>query len=237
MILEIDAGNTRIKWRCWRQDNIAGYGVLLTENVEELGADIEAIGQPEKIRFSSVADENVRQAVRALANKWDSEWLEAKTTKEAAGVCCGYHDPSLMGVDRWLAVVAAHRRNGACVVVDAGSAITVDVVDAGGHHLGGYIVPGFGLMRESLSCGTSAVEVSVQEAGCIVPGRSTVEAVNHGALLMVKAMVEFVVKEWLEDAAAIVLTGGDARHLQSVLSGQVQLVPELVLDGLALVSP
>ncbi len=78
------------------------------------------------------------------------------TRRVAAGVVNGYADPSLLGVDRWLAVIGAYQRvQGACVVADIGTAATVDVVAADGRHRGGYIVPGPQLMVASLLRGTS----------------------------------------------------------------------------------
>ena len=80
----------------------------------------------------------------------------ASSTDTAAGVRNGYSNPAQLGVDRWLAVIGAfHRHRDACCVVDAGTALTIDGVDATGQHLGGFIVPGPRLMVESLLTGTS----------------------------------------------------------------------------------
>ena len=145
-----------------------------------------------------------------------------------------------MGVDRWLAVVAAyHQFHQPCVVVDIGSAITVDIVDGSGQHLGGYIVPGIRMMRQSLYRGTNKVKVALEGHDGIGPGKSTVQAVSQGGLLMVKAMIEYVAKDLVVAGLVVpvVITGGDAAHLVDVLVGEVHHVPELVLDGLAIVVP
>ncbi len=176
--------------------------------------------------------------VSGLAQQWGAKLCVPVTTAQAAGVRCGYHEPATMGVDRWLAVIAAfHHVGGACVVVDLGSAITLDVVDGDGVHQGGYIVPGLRLMRESLRVGTNDVKVSASAMSAVTLGRSTTDAVNHGALRMVKSLVEAVATEMLLSPENIVLTGGDAALLQKVLAGEgeVTCIPDLVLDGLALV--
>ncbi len=237
MILEIDAGNSRIKWRFLRNGKNIGHGVLLTRDIDELGADVESIGVPRLIRLSTVAGSQVSLAISALSQKWGCELFSAKTTTCEAGVLCGYRDPSTMGVDRWLAMISAyHRIGGACVVVDAGSAITVDVVSDKGMHQGGYILPGLGLMRESLRLGTSDVRVASITKADVSLGLSTEEAVNHGALRMIVCLIESVAEETGAVPARVVLTGGDAGCLEPLLAVDVEVVPDLVLDGLGLVA-
>ncbi|MEH6466318.1 MAG: type III pantothenate kinase [Porticoccus sp.] len=239
MILEIDVGNTRIKWRCLQHETVQARGVVAQSELDEWAKVIEQEYSPDIIRIACVGGRGVVDALRRWAVEWDCELLEAHTTKEVAGIRCGYDDPSTMGVDRWLAVVAAYRQFGrACVVVDVGSAVTVDLVDGGGQHLGGYIVPGFGMMCQSLFQGTDKVKVEGLNSADIGPGTSTREAVSHGGLLMVKAMVEQATKNLATtgEPVRIVVTGGDAGRLIKVLSGKVSHVPELVMDGLGFVT-
>ncbi len=237
MILEIDAGNTRIKWRLVDEARKVASGAILTKDSDRFATDTATIGTPHSIRLATVAGAEVTQMVSGLAQQWGAKLCVPVTTAQAAGVRCGYHEPATMGVDRWLASIAAfHHVGGACVVVDLGSAITVDVVDESGLHHGGYIVPGLRLMRESLRLGTHDVKVSASEMSAICLGRSTTDAVNHGALRMIKNLVESVAAEMLPSPAKIVLTGGDASWLQPVLADEVECIPDLVLDGLALVA-
>ena len=238
MILEIDAGNTRTKWRCLHGDAVVDGGVLLTSAASELGADVEVVCVPKAVRLASVADRTVEGAVIELAEKWGAELFIAATTAEAEGVTCAYRDPSAMGVDRWLAVVAAyHQARTDCVVVDAGSAITVDLVDRAGRHLGGYIVPGLRLMNEALWGGTSDVRASYENNRDTAPGCSTPEAVNHGLLLMAKGLIEESINKLpAESPPVVLLTGGDASVLHPVMDGRAQMHPDLVLDGLSLVA-
>lgn len=237
MILEIDVGNTRIKWRTLQNKMVTDRGALLKE---ELGSWLLSLKQhqaPDKIRLSCVANKEIVKQFVVQASQWDCLLQEAKTTSIAAGVSCGYKDPETLGVDRWLSVVAAFNQfDEPCVVVDAGSALTVDLV-GDGRHLGGYIVPGLGMMRQVLFEGTSQVKVDFLAKASIKPGCSTRQAVTNGSLLMVKALIESAAESLKSNmgSAKIVITGGDGEYLSAAFSDQVCYLPELVMDGLALV--
>tara|TARA_R110000822_G_scaffold122481_1_gene256619 strand:+ start:4844 stop:5566 length:723 start_codon:yes stop_codon:yes gene_type:complete len=240
MIIEIDIGNTRIKWRCLQHGVVQARGVVESGERDGWASTIRDNYLPEMIRLACVGDRALVDWVDNLAQKWGCVVQEALTTREVAGIRCGYDEPEVMGVDRWLAVVAAyHQFHQPCVVVDVGSAITVDIVDSSGQHLGGYIVPGFRMMRQSLYMGTNKVKVKLDGHDGVGPGKATAQAVSRGGLLMVKAMIEHAAKDLSVAgfSVPVVITGGDATHLVDVLAGEVHHVPELVLDGLAIVVP
>ena len=116
------------------------------------------------------------------------------------------------------------------LVVDAGSAITIDLIGPQGVHLGGYISPGLRLMREALWQGTAKVQVDrVESLNMLVPGTCTQDAVNRGCLLAVVATIEKLASQY---PASIVITGGDATVVAEALSLTSDHVPDLVLDGL-----
>lgn len=239
MILEIDVGNTRIKWRTLLNDEIHSRGSVANEDLDCWlhGFDREPI--PNKIRLSCVANREIVERIIHQSEQWNCSLLEAKTSATVVGVHCGYDDPSSMGIDRWLAVVAAyHRFSQCCVVVDAGSAITVDIIDDKGRHLGGYIVPGLEMMPQALFHGTSKVKVNSIGSTNLAPGRSTEQAVSRGCLLMVQSMITSVVESLQAQGllVQVVVTGGDGNHLMTVLDDSVYFDAELVLDGLKFVT-
>ncbi len=107
-----------------------------------------------------------------------------------AGVTIRYSDPSRLGVDRWLAMLAAHAASTkACLVVDCGTALTIDKLTASGEHCGGYIIPGLALMRRSLEENTRIRLNKEFEAGGVALGHSTDEAVYHGSLAAAVALI------------------------------------------------
>ncbi len=162
-ILEIDAGNTRIKWRLLRytkqqKEEINSGAVLAPELVDELPdsfcqhlygiktENIEAVG------VSNVRGENFAKSLSLFCKNQFSVNVDfAIVSPELAGLKNAYQNSEALGVDRWLSMLAAYRSaQSAVCIVDCGSAITVDLINAEGQHKGGFIVPGLQLMRRSL---------------------------------------------------------------------------------------
>jgi type III pantothenate kinase len=234
MILDIDIGNSRIKWRL--ADN--GKSVAVGSQATSAVAAGEPFELPEvtaidEVRVASVADRAVIAAVQLQLEKSFSLALKmAEVTPSAGCVTCGYEDPQTLGVDRWLAVVAAYQKfREALLVVDAGSAITMDLLAPQGEHLGGYIIPGLRLMRDALWRDTSDVKAAGGDWRDLqLPGKDSQQAVNRGCLLAAVAAVETLASQY---PVRIVVTGGDAQPLIEALSIQVSHCPDLVLDGLS----
>jgi len=249
-VLEIDVGNTRLKWRvsvdgcvCQRgalvQADFASADLLLAELSRALmGVDLT------EVRVACVAAAQVSVAIDGWVRQHFSLVPHfATVSRRCAGVEVGYDEPERLGVDRWLAVLAASRICPAgALVVDCGSAVTVDVL-LPGRHAGGYIVPGLQLMVAALFQDTHAVKVTFESIARPFPGRVTADAVNAGLPLMVAGFVNEVSRRLVRgefDRGArdrvfmgdILLTGGDAAVVAPLLDGSVQVLEELVLDGL-----
>jgi len=170
----------------------------------------------------------------------------AEVRARCSGVVNGYHDVSQMGVDRWLALLATYEKyQSACLVVDVGSAATVDLLQANGQHLGGYIVPGLQMMNSALFRDTGRVKLeSVNYADELRAGTSTREAVVRGLPLMLLGLVRLAYDELsssshISQAPTVVITGGDSQYMVLQLRSQlniepVEWAPDLVLDGLRL---
>lgn len=187
------------------------------------------------IRVASVAGEAVnQQLVDGFAGTANPAPVFARTQARAAGVTNSYQEPARMGVDRWLVMLAAYSKaRGRCCVVDCGSAITVDYIEADGRHQGGYIIPGLRLMQRGLLANTAEIIVDQDpEAFTIEPGQHTSAAVVHGINYAFQALAEKIVAE-LGETDRLYVTGGDGALFQH-LCGRGEFVPELVLDGLVL---
>ena len=150
-------------------------------------------------------------------------------------------EPGRVGTDRRLAALAAHRRaGGACIVVDAGTAVTVDAVDDAGTFLGGAIFPGPGLMARSLADGTAQlplVEIASGAADGPAVGRSTEAAIRSGVTRALAGAVERLVRdvaEALGSDVSVYATGGYAPPPEDRGGSGWQVVPDLVLEGLVL---
>ena len=228
-VLDIDMGNTRTKWRCGK-----ATGALASPNLPRLAA------APDRVRVATVLRN--RPDIASIAKSRfgvDAEF--AVTSACLGGVRCGYRDPGRLGVDRWLATVAAWQRtHRACAVVSVGTAATVDFVDAAGRHEGGYIAPGLRLLGDALDRQTTDVRPDRNTPHRMTPGTDTQQAVAAGTLLMMVAFVNAAIDAFARRCAeppTVFLTGGDAGLLAPQLAWPTCTEPHLVLDGLAIALP
>ncbi len=240
MILELDCGNTRIKWRLRDGVLITHRGAFPTsEGLNGVISGELASESIERVLIGSVLGEEFRKKLVA----WSLGYFQINPEFAASELLCngvtnGYQQPEKLGVDRWLAVLAAKAKTpGACIIVDCGSAITVDLVTAQGEHLGGYIAPGLRLMREALGANTSAIKLGqIGYPENDFPGRNTVAAIKSAELAMIEGLViraRAALLNYEASAPAVWVTGGDGEWLTSQLEGS-RFVEDLVLDGLGI---
>jgi len=241
VILEIDVGNSRLKWRVRApRDGGRQAGGAIPAAMPLPEPTPWAAFAPRRADVASVAGSELDAALRARLEADGMAVRFAVSGERCGRLRAGYREPARMGVDRWLALAAAvARAPGAVLVIDAGSALTLDVIGGDGRHVGGYIVPGLRLMRQALLGGTAGVRLEAEaRAADRSPGRSTGEAVTHGALAMVgdflRARVDAFLAAEAGAEARVLLTGGDAGTVAPIVP-EAERHPELVLDGLAIV--
>lgn len=237
MILEIDAGNTLVKWRLREGNEIIQRGWSEREGILDIAADTKS--QLQGIYVSSVAGLEYEQALRGslLAQFAVDPWF-ARSVAACGNVSNSYRQPELMGVDRWLAMIAAYNDcGGAVCVVDAGSALTIDFVLSSGLHRGGYILPGSELMESALLKNTDRVRFDNSGEEKLEPGTSTAAAVKNGVLLSQAGAIKLALDEAqvaTGDDYTLYICGGDGEKLQQLLDIEGLYRPDLVMDGLAL---
>jgi type III pantothenate kinase len=253
MILEIDAGNTRIKWRLVqtgreKTELVGAQGALVVnENssnpYEEFGNELTAmpLASINRILVASVRGGGFREFLVAwLARNRAVRPEFAQSTASCVGVTNGYSEPARLGVDRWLAILAAYNvARAACVIVNCGTTITVDQVAGGGRHLGGFIVPGISLMRDSLAHRSSALAQAVPGEILLEPGLNTASAINNGVVTMITGFLQHVKNRQAVSGANSVwfISGGDGELVGRYLDWECHYVSTLVLDGLRLALP
>lgn len=233
-LLAVDAGNSRIKWALHEDGAWSGQGVIATAEAKHLRAHLEALPRPERAVIANVAGEAVGASLAAaLPPEVAPRWVASRS--EQCGVRSSYADPAQLGPDRWAALIGArHLCTGPCVVVNAGTTMTVDALSGESIFLGGFIVAGFDLMRSALSASTAAL--ALREGTFRFFPDNTGDAIASGALNALAGAVDRMcryVVEAGEDAPLVVLSGGNAALLLSRLNQPVQVVDNLVLEGLA----
>lgn len=237
MRLLVDAGNTRLKWRLEQSGSVVSSGVGLLDESNPIPALSEYGVRIRTVAVSTVAAEDKRLQLQAyLAGQVSAPVRFYWAEPSRKGLRSAYQDCQKMGADRWHAMYAAWARfRRGVAVVDAGSAVTVDYVDATGQHLGGFILPGLQMMLRSLKTDAARIGFDPTQILATEPGKSTGECVNHGLAWLTLGLVDRVQADsqrfGLQD---LVVTGGDADRLLGLGLPAVS-VPNLVLDGLALV--
>lgn len=228
----VDVGNSSIKW-CTLTD---GLGVVhrCGRSPESLSQSLAAQAFTDgAVWLSSVADDGFNQQLEQSLRSLGFETVHfASTPTEAMGLVNSYAEPQRMGVDRWLAMLAAWVvRKQAVVVVDVGTALTIDLIDANGRHEGGYILPGANLMSQALLRDTQRVRFDEEVSASITPGRTTGSCVAAGVWAAMLGSVRLVLQSHPDHA--VVVTGGDGQALLALgINGEWR--PHLVFEGLAL---
>ncbi|MED5238394.1 MAG: type III pantothenate kinase [Pseudomonadota bacterium] len=236
MKLFVDVGNTALKWRVRDGDAVRQGGCRHERHWVEVVNAIEGVERGcEAVWVASVAGVESDAAIAAaLEQKTGVKPQFYYSCESDFGITSCYPEPRRLGVDRWVAMLECFQKYGAGIIVDCGSALTIDAVDREGRFLGGYIVPGLGMLRGALLRDTADVHV---EAGAarLELGKSTGECVHNGLLRMSVAFVTEVVLELrqvLDDTCKVLITGGDAPALIDAFEFDYAHVPDLVLDGL-----
>lgn len=242
LVLLVDIGNSRVKWALWREGALHP-GIPFASDSRGLSDCLDrswsAINPPEAVYAANVAGPCVGDSLRSwVERRWGLPVRCARTEAARDGVINGYRRPEALGVDRWLALLGLRRHYPlpACVV-DCGTAITLDYLDAEGRHQGGLIAPGLQSMHSVLASKTHQLG-HVEDTAALAPtlARDTIAGIQSGCLRACAGLIEKGVAELRQpegDAPQLVMTGGDAALIGRLLACPHQQDEYLVLRGLS----
>ena len=232
MKLLIDAGNTRIKWALADGSSWLRNGALPVKQASELTPQFAGLEDIRQVWVSNVAGENVAQCIRGI-RAGQHHFIVAREAQ--CGIRNGYSVPSQLGSDRWAALIAAwHLVRGACLVVNSGTATTVDALSATGEFIGGLIMPGVDLMQRSLNDATAQLSPA-QGAYAAFP-LNTADALFSGAIQACCGAIERQHASLGGSGIPVMLSGGGSAILRDRLNLPLQVVDNLVLQGLQLIA-
>lgn len=240
-MLLFDAGNSRCKW-AWISNGLwLRQGVLANQDAagwQALQSTFAEFAAPRKILVSNVAGAEVAQSLRDLCAAWSCpvEFISAQSRQ--CGVRNSYDTPAQMGSDRWAALVAAwHREQRACLVVNCGTATTVDALSGSGEFLGGLIIPGIELMQLSLQQNTAQLgdAISGLEGELCEFPRNTADAIVSGIMRASIGAIQQQYKLLAENGAACILSGGAAGRIFPHIGLAAEMVDNLVLQGMQII--
>lgn len=241
MKLLIDFGNTRYKWALLDGDVMGDMNMAAYEKsapVAALDDLLQALplNAVDGIHVVSVLNETFNAAFEHKAKQHSIDSVQYYFPhKERYGVVLSYESPMDCGADRYAGMVAAHHMHtGDKIIIDCGTAVTIDAIDQYGKHLGGIILPGEEILRSSLVDNTDRVffDQAVTEPDYL--NASTSDAVIAGAALGLKHSVWGIVSEIRQtlDEHTVILTGGNVARLDNASAEPYQINPMIILEGL-----
>lgn len=241
MQLLVDVGNSRIKWTDRDRLLKGNTSIDYTSNLQSLlDSQWSHLQQPDSVWISSVTSKQVlNKLISWSIDNWNINPSCAKTYHQQLGVVNGYENPVQLGVDRWMSLIGARDLfNRTIIVVDCGTATTIDALNQDGQHMGGIILPGLHVMRESL-LGNTAIPETRRSYVKSYFAQDTATAIESGAVLSTVCLIERVaeiLRKKIGGEVICVLTGGGADDLKDSLDMNFYHEPNLVLLGLALIA-
>ena len=233
-VLAVDAGNSRIKWGLHDGESWLVQGWENTARATRLSRAWAKLPRPDRVLSCNVAGPGVRRAIAAAARGWNRPVRFVASRARQCGIASSYDRPAQLGADRWAALIGAwHLFRGPCLVVNAGTTMTVDALDAEGVFLGGMIIPGVDLMRVALARSTAGLGLRAGRFA-FFPA-STADAIMSGALNALGGAIERMGRFMREaglSAPLVVVSGGAAGLIAPQLNGPAEVVDNLVLEGL-----
>lgn len=243
-MVAIDVGNSAVKIAVLIDDSVIDHSIRIgPRGWEQLAVNWAQLQLQEDNtlwRVASVHQTAAGQLDRAI-RKSNSDAIIELIGQRDIPMHANVDHPDKLGIDRLLSAYAALNRFGPpVVVVDAGSAVTVDWVDGGGQFCGGAILPGLGLQSRSLQRETEALPQLQWEHDTEVrlPAKNTIDAIRNGILIGTSAAIDELIRRYRDTAGAklsdvqVAVTGGDAAALSQNLRHAHQVVPNLVCRGL-----
>ena len=243
--LAVDVGNTRLKWALYDAPRpgagLQAHGAEFLENIDKLAdGPWSTLPRPERMLGCTVAADAVKRRVEEqMEELWDipPQWVFASAAE--AGIVNGYDHPVRLGADRWVAMIGAWHRmlaQGAprpLVVVMVGTAVTVEAVDMQGRFIGGFILPGHGIMLRALEAGTAGLHVPTGEVREFPTNTS--DALTSGGTYAIAGAIERMVqhvRRYCASEPVCFMTGGAGWKMAPSMSVAFEPVDSLIFDGL-----
>ena len=237
----IDFGNSRCKWAYQHKQeslSVSSYGYKSRDQQQRVKEVLKVMSfeRCNEIHIVSVLGEEFERRFKTAISEMTP--IEPKfyvVERNNHGIQLSYSDPSSYGVDRYAAIIAAHHLSqSSAIVVDCGTAMTIDAVNDSGHHMGGLIIPGAGLMRSLLSNNAAMIPKPEQSSPIELMNHSTEDALNSGSALILRYGLPVIIQKMklqIDEDVEVYVTGGEF-ELVGLIDREYIHRPNLVLEGL-----
>lgn len=233
-ILAVDAGNSRIKWALHESAAFVSEGRFATDSPQLLDEQWTSLAAPDAVVIANVAGDTVEAFLRSGCKRWGLSPIMVKAVAQQCGVRSSYDNPEQLGADRWAALIGAHALvPGNCIVLNMGTATTIDALTGEGGFLGGLILPGLDMMHTLLSRKTA--RLGMERGEVVAFPHSTKDAMTTGAVRATCGAIEHMRAQMQQagyDKVSVVATGGAAPTFVSHCGDALQLHERLVMQGL-----
>jgi type III pantothenate kinase len=228
----VDIGNSQIKYALLAH-SAADLEIETCQQTKDLE---KAVRSCKKLVLSSVGHSRQVAEIAALCEAHGKPLQIISTEAQTFGIHCAYENYQTLGVDRWLAILAGRSITQLpLAVIHLGTANTCDFI-LNNRHLGGWISPGFSLMRESLIANTQQVFGNSDYPTSLKIGASTEQCVNMGCTAAAQGFVKMAEEQLtlLADEYRVIIAGGARDLLRDLDNKHILFRENLVLQGLAL---
>ena len=239
MKLLVDVGNTQVKYVLQVVENNSALSDVVYLDYQAFQSQLTqgAFSQVNEVVVANVHGNEVLEAIESWAEQNNIPCLQVHSTAKTFGVTSSYLEPERLGVDRWLAMIGAKRlfpqQN--LLIIDAGTATTVDLLAATGEHYGGWIMPGVEVLFSSLLTRTNKIVATHKAQASMAFGTDSSSCLNHGGWAMtIGAIKEAIIQaNELLNLDNVLITGGNALEISGLITGTCQLEPKLIFHGLS----
>lgn len=236
MIALIDIGNTRTKYCLVSKDKRKPQQAVLNKYFTHDFLDENFVGATRLI-VASVNQDKLSDVISAWCHINKIDYQQVVSEKHKNNIVSAYQQPSQLGVDRWLTLIGAAELfpNKNVLIVDAGTATTIDLLTSNGQHQGGWILAGIETLISSVLADTIQVEANDNEKESLAFGINTSENVHNAAWAATVGAINLAISQaqsqniMLEE---VIITGGNGKLLSSLVSHQNTVIEELVFSGL-----
>ena len=220
MIILIDIGNSRTKYVQLVNDKVSPSSQVSNENFTTRFFE-ENFAQANKVLLASVANSSFTVELSAWCQKRNINFIQVHSEQKKNALVSAYQKPATLGIDRWLALLGATRLypQSNVLIIDAGTATTVDFVDNHGHHQGGWILAGIQALFNSILSHSTLVFAETKEKPSVEFGANTSDNVNNACWAATLGMVEQAIfqAQQLAQVEQVIFTGGNGQALADLL--------------------
>jgi type III pantothenate kinase len=239
MRLLIDVGNTQIKYVFQASGVSAPLSDIVYLNYHAFQAQLSQgkFSQVSEVILANVHGNQVHDAIEKWVADYNIAFIQVHSSANAFGISSSYQQPESLGVDRWLAMIGAKQlypqQN--LLIIDAGTATTIDLLAANGQHFGGWIMPGVQTLFNSLLTRTTKIIATPKVTASLSFGQDSSNCLNHGSWVMtIGAIKEAIIQaNSLLTLDKVLITGGNSEQIAKLMADHCQLEAKLVLLGLS----